>query len=162
MDASLATRKDFLAALKTELPDALRHLQHGNIAPGRSCAGIDRSRHGDLLAIFQSYRGRRDADDASGSALGLINQVLDEMLSEQEGDFDADTRWALAWFEEHGMDPGPFGKAETLSKAKNTAVNGLVHAGILEAKGGKVRLLDRSELARTGTLLPTRGSRSGR
>jgi hypothetical protein len=29
----------------------------------------------------------------------LINQALDEMLTEQEGEVDADTRWALAWFE---------------------------------------------------------------
>jgi putative DNA methylase len=36
--------------------------------------------------------------------------------------------------------------AETLSKAKNTSVEGLAEAGILEARGGKVRLLRREEL----------------
>jgi putative DNA methylase len=47
------------------------------------------------------------------------------------------------------MSPGPFGLAETLSKAKNTAVDGLVDAGILESKAGKVRLLDRAELSKS-------------
>lgn len=67
-------------------------------------------------------------------------------ITQQEGEFDADTRWALAWFEQNGVNPGPFGLAETLSKAKNTAINGFVAAGILESKAGKVRLLDRPEL----------------
>ena len=63
--------------------------------------------------------------DASGEpmkvreALALINQILDESLAEQESDFDADTRWALAWFEERGFAEGEFGVAEMLSKAKS-------------------------------------------
>ena len=79
-------------------------------------------------------------------ALALINQTLDEVLAEQEGDFDADTRWALAWFEQAGFDDGEYGIAETLSTAKNTSVSGLVEAGILASKGGKVRLLKPEEL----------------
>jgi putative DNA methylase len=81
------------------------------------------------------------------TALGLINQTLDEVLAEQEGEFDSDTRWALAWFEQFGMDEGPFGDAETLSKAKNTAINGLVEAGVIVARAGKVRLVEREELS---------------
>jgi putative DNA methylase len=80
------------------------------------------------------------------TALGLINQTLDEVLAEQEGDFDGNTRWAVSWFEQFGVDEGPFGDAETLSKAKNTAINALEDAGIIVAKGGKVRLVARSEL----------------
>jgi len=80
------------------------------------------------------------------TALGIINQTLDEVLAEQEGEFDSDTRWALAWFEQFGMEDGPFGDAETLSKAKNTAVNGLVEAGIIVAHAGKVRLVKRDKL----------------
>ena len=80
------------------------------------------------------------------AALSLINQSLDEYLAEQEGEYDGDTRWALAWFEQYGHEQGPYGVAETLSKAKNTSVEGLSHAGFLEARGGKVRLLKRDEL----------------
>ena len=46
-------------------------------------------------------------------ALALINQTLDEALAEQEGDFDADSRWALAWFEQSGFAEGEYGVAET-------------------------------------------------
>ena len=79
-------------------------------------------------------------------ALSLINQTLDEALAEQEGDFDADSRWALAWFEQSGFDEGEYGVAETLSKAKNTSVSGMVDAGILVSGKGKVRLLKPEEL----------------
>jgi putative DNA methylase len=79
-------------------------------------------------------------------ALALINQTLDEALAEQEGDFDADSRWALAWFEQHGFAEGEYGVAETLSKAKNTSVAGMVEAGIVASARGKVRLLKPDEL----------------
>jgi putative DNA methylase len=146
--AALATRKDFLGGLKAELPDALRHLQQGNIAP----VDLAQAAIGPGMAVFSRYSKVVEADGSAMSvrtALGLINQVLDETLAEQEADFDGDTRWAVAWFEQNGMNPGSFGLAETLSKAKNTAINGLVAAGILESKAGTVRLLDRAELADT-------------
>jgi len=76
----------------------------------------------------------------------LINEILDEALAEQEGDFDPDTRWALAWFEQFGFNDGPFGVAEILSTAKNTSVSGLEKAGILLSKGGHVGLLRPDEL----------------
>ena len=47
---------------------------------------------------------------------------------------DRDERWPL-W-------------AETLSEAKNVAIDSLVNAGFLEAKSGKVRLLKREELSK--------------
>ena len=81
------------------------------------------------------------------TALSLINQALDEYLSEQEGEYDSETRWALSWFEQYGYDEGPYGMAETLSKAKNVSIQGLVDAGILEARGGKVRLLNRDQIS---------------
>jgi putative DNA methylase len=145
LNAALATRKEFIEALNTELPNALQRLQHGNIAP----VDLAQASIGPGMATFSQYARVVEADGTPmtvRSALGIINDVLDAVLSEQEGDFDADSRWALAWFEECGQQPGPFGKAETLSKAKNTAINGLVRAGILEAKGNQVRLLDRSDL----------------
>jgi putative DNA methylase len=145
--APLATSKEFLDSLRSELPRALRRLQQGNIAP----VDLAQSAIGPGMRVFSRYSKVVEADGSTMSvrtALRLINQVLDETLSEQESDFDGDTRWALAWFEESGMKAGPFGKAETLSKAKNTSVSGLVEAGLLESKAGKVRLLDRDELPR--------------
>ena len=104
---------------------------------------------GPGMAVFTRYAKVLESDGSPmtvRTALGLINQSLDEVLAEQEGEFDGDTRWALAWFEQFGMDDGPFGDAETLSKAKNTAINGLVEAGIITARAGKVRLVKRDEL----------------
>ena len=103
------------------------------------------------MAIYTRYSSVLDAEGKSltvSEALALINQALDEVLAEQEGDFDADTRWALAWFEEKGFDVGEFGRAETLSKAKNTSVGGMVQAGILTSGRGAVRLLKPQELPR--------------
>jgi putative DNA methylase len=81
------------------------------------------------------------------TALQLINSTLDEVLAEQEGEYDAETRWAIAWFEQYALEPGEYGIAETLSKAKNSSVQTLVNTGWLEAKAGKVRLLKREELS---------------
>ncbi len=143
--APLAPRKEFLGVLKRELPKALKHLQHGNIAP----VDLAQAAIGPGMAVFSRYSKVVEADGSRmpvGTALGLINQVLDEVLAEQESQFDADTRWAIAWFEQHGMNEGPYGDAETLSKAKDTSVDALARDGLLEAKRGKVRLLRREEL----------------
>jgi putative DNA methylase len=71
------------------------------------------------------------------TALALINQTLTEVLSEQEDEFDNDTRWAIAWYEQHGFEEGEFGDADVLARAKNTSVNGMVDAGILWARQGR-------------------------
>ena len=145
LDAPLATRREFLTALRSELPNALHLLQSGNIAP----VDLAQAAIGPGMAIYTRYGRVLDANGEPmkvREALAMINQILDESLSEREGDFDADTRWALAWFEERGFEEGEFGMAEMLSKAKNTSVAGLVEAGILESRAGKVRLLRPSEL----------------
>jgi putative DNA methylase len=144
--AATATRREFLAALKAELPQALSHLQRGNIAP----VDLAQAAIGPGMAVYTRYSSVLDAEGKPLSvreALALINQTLDEALAEQEGDFDSDTRWALAWFEQSGFDEGEYGVAETLSKAKNTSVKGLEDAGILKSSRGKVRLLRPDELA---------------
>ena len=144
-DAPTATRREFLTALRTELPPALRLLQTGNVAP----VDLAQAAIGPGMAVYTRYATVLDAAGKPLSvreALALINRILDEVLAEQEGDFDADSRWAVAWFEQHGFDGGEYGVAETLSKAKNTSVAGLVEAGILASKGGTVRLLKPDQL----------------
>ena len=144
--APLATRREFVNALKTELPSALAHLQRGNIAP----VDLAQAAIGPGMAIFTRYAKVLNTHGQLlpvREALALINQTLDEVLAEQEGVFDVDTRWALAWFEQCGFEEGEYGLAETLSKAKNTSVNGLVEAGFLVSGSGKVRLLKPDELA---------------
>ncbi|MGE3509012.1 MAG: DUF1156 domain-containing protein, partial [Vicinamibacterales bacterium] len=145
-DAPNATRREFVAALKAELPTALRRLQEGNIAP----VDLAQAAIGPGMAVYTRYSKVLDAEGKPvpvRDALTLINQVLDETLAEQEGDFDADSRFALAWFEQHGFAEGEFGVADVLARAKNTSVQGLVGAGVLKSSRGDVRLLKPSELA---------------
>lgn len=140
-----ATRGEFIAALKTELAVALTHLQHANIAP----VDLAQAAIGPGMAVYTRYAKVLDAGGKPltvRDALALINQTLDEILTEQEGDFDADSRWALVWFEQSGFAEGEFGAAETLSKAKNTSIPGMAEAGILASSHGKVRLLRPDEL----------------
>ena len=144
-DAPPSTRREFVAAFKSELPVALAHLQASNIAP----VDLAQAAIGPGMAVYTRYAKVLDAEGKAltvRQALALINQTLDETLTEQEGDFDADTRWALAWFEQSGFGEGEYGIAETLSKAKDTSVEGMVSAGIVNASRGKVRLLHPSEL----------------
>jgi putative DNA methylase len=143
--ASLGTRREFLAALKAELPDALRRLQESNIAP----VDLAQASIGPGMAVFSRYARIVEADGSSlrvRAALGLINQALDEVLDEEEGELDPDTRWAVDWFKEHGFQPGRFGEAETLSKAKVTSVDHLRQAGLIIARANEVRLRRRDEL----------------
>jgi putative DNA methylase len=144
-NARSATRREFVADLKDEMPEALRYMQAGNIAP----VDLAQAAIGPGMAVFTRYSQVLDAQGKQVTvreALAQINEALDEVLAEQEGDFDGDSRWALVWFEEHGFAEGDYGVAETLSKAKNTAVAGLAEAGILDSKRGKVRLLTPEEL----------------
>jgi putative DNA methylase len=143
--APLATRREFLIALKSELPEALKLLQRSNIAP----VDLAQAAIGPGMGVFTRYAkvlGASGEPVSVRDALTLINQVLDEALAEQEGDFDAGTRWAVAWFEQSGFETGEYGVAETLSKAKNTSVAGMVGAKFLESRAGKVRLLRPDEL----------------
>ena len=143
--ALTANLRDFVTALKAELPHALAHLQAGNIAP----VDLAQAAIGPGMAVYTRYAKVLDAGGKPLSvrdALTLINQTLDEALAEQEGDFDSDSRWALAWFEQYGFGDGEYGVAETLSKAKNTSISGMVEAKTLASRGGKVRLLRPDEM----------------
>ncbi len=144
-DALSVTRREFQEALRSEFPEAVAHLQRSNIAP----VDLAQASIGPGMAVFTRYSEVLNADGSQmtvGEALALINATLDEVLEEQEGDFDADSRWALTWFEQHGHAEGEYGIAEQLSKAKNISVDGLVRAGIVESKRGQVRILKPSEL----------------
>jgi putative DNA methylase len=144
-NAPTATRREFLATLKAELPDALKHLQRGNIAP----VDLAQAAIGPGMAVYTRYAKVVDAEGKPLSvreALALINKTLDEALAEQEGDFDVDSRFALAWFRDHGFSEGPFGDAHTYFLRFNTAENALKQAGIIESGRGKVRLYRPKEL----------------
>lgn len=143
--ASPGTRKEFITSLAEELPDAINALRAGNIAP----VDLAQAAIGPGMAIFTRYSKVIEADGTPmqvRTALALINQALNEGLSQQEDEFDSATRWAIPWFEQYAMNEGPFGEADNLARAKGVAVNGLVQDGLVESGGGRVRLLRPQEL----------------
>jgi putative DNA methylase len=144
-DAHTGTRRELLNRLREELPKEIRLLQANNIAP----VDLAQASLGTGMAVFSSFAKVVEPDGTTmtvRNGLAIIQQELDGVLAAQEGDFDGDTRWAVTWFEQHGFEEGPYGVAETLSTARNTSVEGLVEAGFLWSKAGKVRLLKREEL----------------
>ena len=143
-NAPTTSRRAFVDALRRELPAALRAMQSGNIAP----VDLAQASIGPGMAIYSRYSQVLEADGSPMSvraALGLINQALDEYLAEQDGEIDADTRFAVAWFEQFGFDEGEFGRADVLARAKNTSVAGVESAGLVLSGRGKVRLKHWSE-----------------
>jgi putative DNA methylase len=139
-DAPTTDRRGLITALHNELPDALRKLQQGAIAP----VDLPQAAIGPGMAVFSRYAKVIENDGsmmAVRSALARINEILDEVLNEQEGDFDSATRFAIAWYRQHGYATGTFGVADDLARARNTAVETLVRDGILTSAAGKVTLL---------------------
>ena len=146
VSASLATRAEFIAALRNELPEAVQLLQSGNIAP----VDMAQSTIGPGIKVFSRYARVVEADGSSMSvsvALRIINDVLGEILDGEEAELDTDTRFALTWFAQHGYDPGLSGDADSVARAKNTSLEGIEESGIGEARQGEFRLFERSELA---------------
>ena len=144
-DTPPTTRRDFLAALRSELPPALADLQKSNIAP----VDFAQAAIGPGMAIFTRYARVLEADGSPmpvRAALVEINRTLDETLARQEGDLDPDTRFCVAWYEQYGVGERAYGEAEVLFSAKNTSFEGLQRAGVLAGGKGKVRLTRRDEL----------------
>ena len=143
--ANVVDRRGYIDLLREELPSKLRDLQQGTIAP----VDLAQAAIGPGMAIFSRYSKVVEPDGSNVTvreALRLINAVLAEVLADQEGDFDTDTRWCVKWFETHGFDKAAYGEAETLASAYNTSVKGLDRSGAVYSKGGEVRLLTTTEL----------------
>ncbi len=144
-DALTTDRRGFIAALEAELPSALRKLEQGQVAP----VDLPQAAIGPGMAVFSRYAGVLEPDGTKmtvRSALARINEILDQVLNEQEGDFDATTRFALAWYRQHGYAVGKFGDADNLARARNTSVDLLDRDGILTSRAGNVQLLKAADL----------------
>lgn len=138
--AGPTSRRGFLSALKAELPHALAEMQQGAMAP----VDLAQSTVGPGMAIFSRYSAVLETDGAAmtvKTALELINQALDEVLSENDGDLDADSRFCLKWYLQFGWDAAPYGDADVLATATNTSVEGLRAGGVLASGAGKVQLV---------------------
>lgn len=145
LDAETVTRAEFVRALKRELPGALKELLIANIAP----ADMPQSAIGPGIGVFSRYKAVLESDDGPMSmktALQLINRELDEYLGGIQGEFDPETRFAITWFEQNGMNIGEYGIANSIATARGISVDGVKHAGIIFSEAGRVRILRRDEL----------------
>lgn len=143
--ADIISRAEFIRALKRELPPAIAELQAASIAP----ADMPQSAIGPGMGVFSRYKAVLESDDSPMSvkaALQLINRELDEYLGGIQGEFDAETRFAITWFEQNGMRAGEYGTANSIAQARGISVESVKHAGIVESAASKVRLLGRVEL----------------
>ncbi len=143
--APTTDRRGFIAAMEVELPDALRKLQQGQIAP----VDLPQAAIGPGMAVFSRYGAVLEPDGSRmtvRSALVRINEILDQVLNEQEGDFDATSRFALAWYRGNGYGIGKFGDADNIARARNTSVDVMDRDEILTSRAGNVQLIKPSDL----------------
>jgi len=145
-DAGSMDRRGFVAALAAELPDALRKLQQGQIAP----VDLPQAAIGPGMAVFSRYSAVLEPDGSKmtvRAALARINEILDQVLNEQEGDFDSTSRFAIAWYRQHGYGVGKFGDADNLARARNTSVEVMDRDEILTSRAGNVQLIKPADLS---------------
>lgn len=144
--AVVIDRREFRDELLAELPSSLRELQQGAIAP----VDLAQAAIGPGIAVYSRYSRVLEPDGSSltvRQALAMINTVLDEVLSEQEGDYDPITRWCIRWFGQFGFTEREYGTAETLASAVNTSVSTVQRSGAVRSGSGKVKLLAPNDLA---------------
>ena len=139
--AGTAALADFNRALRRELKPAVHALQAAGILP----VDLAQAAMGPGMQIYSRYRA---VVDQTGTrvpvehALRLINAALGEVLDEQEGELDSDSRFAVAWWEKHGWEAAPFGEADQLARPQGISVDDVVRAGVATyPKAGYVSLV---------------------
>ena len=153
--APMGTRRDFVMALKRELPAALDELRSSNIAP----VDLAQSAIGPGMGIYSRFSQVLEADGSPmtvRAALQIINQELDAYFSDQDGELDRESRFCVDLYTQKAFDTISFGEADVLARAKNVSIEGLATKGLLASAKGQVHLLDRSEVSdRVSFTLPT-------
>lgn len=145
-DAPSCSRREFVQALKRELPEALHDLIAANIAP----VDLAQAAIGPGMGVFSKYSQVLEANGQPMSvraALQLINQEVDSYVGVDE--VDAETRFCLALYRQAGFDELPFGEADQLARAKNTSVERLAQRGVVAAARGRAHLVEREHLPKS-------------
>ncbi len=139
-DAPTISRRQFKKELDRVLTRALEEMTKGDGEERSPVAPVDLSQAmiGPGMALFSRHKAVLEADGREmtvETALIEINRYL------ADDEFDAETQFCVTWFEQNGWREGQFGDADTLTRAKGTSVDKVQRAELLEAGGGKVRLL---------------------
>ncbi len=144
-DAITISRREFIRELNAALPDALLDMTRGGINSPVAPVDLSQAIIGPGMAIFSQYSAVLEADGKPMSvrtALQLINRFF------AEDDFDHDTQFCLAWFEQQGWATGKFGDADVLARAKGTSVSGLVESGVVASSAGSLQLIRWADLSK--------------
>lgn len=144
-DAPEVSRREFIRELNTALPEALAEMTRGGVNSPVAPVDLSQAIIGPGMEVFSKYSAVTEANGKPMSvrtALQLINRFIGE------DDFDHDTQFCLAWFEQHGWAEGKYGDADVLARAKGTSVGGLTEAGVVDSSGGDLRLLKWGEMPR--------------
>lgn len=139
-EAPVCTRRELSRELAKELPDAVKKLQQAGIAP----VDMAQSSIGPGMAVFSKYSQVLEADGTPmtvRAAIALINESLDQILSEQSGKMGPSTRFCADWFAQFGYGVGQYGLAEQMSKAYMTVVSSIENLDVLYSHGGEVYLI---------------------
>lgn len=147
-DAGVVSRGDFVRELRAELPHAVQALLACNVAP----VDLAQAVIGPGMAIFSRHERVLESDGNAmtvRTALGLINRSLDGFLAPQDAELDPVSLFAASWYEAYGMEVAAYGDAETLAKARNVSVQEVQRAGVVEAGGGRVKLVARLDMSPT-------------
>lgn len=144
-DALTVSRREFIRELNAVLPDALLDMTRGGLNSPVAPVDLSQAIIGPGMAIFSQYSAVLEADGKPMSvrtALQLINRFF------AEDDFDHDTQFCLAWFDQKGWATAKFGDADVLARAKGTSVAGLIESGVVQSSAGNLRLLRWAELSK--------------
>lgn len=144
-DAPTFTRREFVARLRSELPNALARIRAGGVGP----VDMAQAAIGPGMGVFTAASRVLESDDSPmtvRTVIALINQVRDEISGEEATGYDADTRFCIDWFETFGMAEGVSGEAITVAQAYGIGIGDLETAEVFSARGGTARLLRRDEL----------------
>ena len=144
-DAPIATRREFISRLKKEMSFAVKKLIDAKIDP----VDMAQASIGPGIGVFSEYAKVLKDDDSEMTvrdAIARINELRDEILSEEDVEYDSQTRFCIDWFQFSGMQQGDAGKADDLARAHNLGIQNLENAGVFRAKRGEASLIPRKEM----------------
>jgi putative DNA methylase len=144
-DAPVATRAEFIRALKKEMPIAIEDIRKAGIGP----VDMQQSVIGPGMGVFTHYAKVLESDDSAmnvKTALTLINRVWEEIENGLDANFDAETQVALAWFASYGNEAKSSGELNDVANAKNVPERALFGSRVFKNLHGKAALTPRDEL----------------
>lgn len=153
--ARVVSLSDFNRSLRHELAPAVRDLQASSILP----IDLAQAAIGPGMQIFSRHRAVLDQSGKNvevGQALRLIDSALAEILDEQEGELDRESRFAVRWWAAYGWGSASFDEANKTARPLGISVDDVVRAQVATSRANKVELLGAKRLDRGW--LPTQDS----